>query len=315
MKELGIAVIYSTASNVLVYREQMEERAEKYGIPFELLPKEVGEESLFKRVTSSMTTNICKNEEPLLCRELPKSKSPNNTVVRVFEKRDADNDARKVINGESSPVFRQLATMFFNKDTYEIKYNIFSEEGRDIVNRVMADCSVEEGFSTEKEIRTSIQKAFDLFMGVKLRKNGGVEFIPAQNIPLWEKYSKIFKGYGCVEFVEVSVCDDARGKVSVYNGIEDDIKGFFSGEIYKFGEECDTKKPLRDIVLQFKGCVDNNEIKIDALNNMYNRFVAYVKKVKMYKELIGSDLDDIYFKVRACKDYLQEILEERELFD
>ena len=65
MKELGLVVNYSTTSNVLAYRKHMGEQAFRNGVPFELLPKPIGEEPLFRRVTSSMVTGF--EDEPMFC--------------------------------------------------------------------------------------------------------------------------------------------------------------------------------------------------------------------------------------------------------
>lgn len=302
MSELGIEVIYSTSSDNLVSRDEMEKRADKYGIPFELLPRIINEDSLFKRATSSMATNICTNEEPIICRELSKQNSPKNTIVRVFEKRIANTN-----------ILVEMATMFFNKKNGSIKYSILTEEGRDIVKRVLEQCNT-DGYSSEKEVRASIQKASFVFMGVKLRKNGGVFFIPRQFVSYWDNYAKIYKGQNCVEFVDITVNDDFRGKITIYNAIERDIKESICDEIAKFGVSVNPDERLNDIVKKFKDVVSSGEIKIDAFNNMVNRFSLYEKKVKIYKELIGSDLDGIYYQVVSAKKFIEEEFETREEF-
>ena len=300
MSELGIEVIYSTSSDNLVSCDEIEERAEKYKIPLDLLPRPIGEESLFKRATSSMATNVCTNESPIICRELPKNKSPKNTVVRVFEKRLVDKD-----------ILIEMATMFFNKTTGNIKYSIITEEGRDIIEKVLKKCS-NEGYSTEKEVRASIQRASNVFMGVKLRRNGGVFFIPKQFVPYWDNYAKIYKGHNCIEFADITVNDDFRGKNTIYNAIEKEIKESICDEIGKFGVEVSPSGRLNDIVKAFKDTVISGEIKIDAFSNMVKRFYLYVKKVKVYKDLIGSDLDGIYYQVVSAKEFLEEEFNERE---
>lgn len=302
MSELGIEVIYSTSSDNLVSRDEMEKRADKYGIPFELLPRIINEDSLFKRTTSSMATNICTNEEPIICRELSKQNSPKNTIVRVFEKRIANTNT-----------LVEMATMFFNKKTGYIKYSILTEEGRNIVKRVLEKCNT-EGYSSEKEVRASIQRAASAFMGVRLRKNGGVFFIPKQFVPHWDNYAKIYKGQNCVEFVDITVTDDFRGKITIYNAIERDIKESICDEIAKFGVSVSPDERLNDIVKKFKDTVASGEIKIDAFNNMVKRFALYVQKVKIYKELIGSDLDGIYYQVLSAKKFIEEEFETREEF-
>ena len=71
---------------------------------------------------------------------------------------------------------------------------------------------------------------------------------------------------------------------------------------------------LNDIVKKFKDVVSSGEIKIDAFNNMVKRLTLYVKKVKIYKELIGSDLDGIYYQVVSAKKFIEEEFETREEF-
>ena len=307
MNELGVEVVYSTNSEQLVALNLLEERAIKNGVPLELLPRPIGEESLFKRATSSMATNVCTNETPILCRELPSSRSPKNTVVRVFEKIQAT-------KGERSSDISQLATMFFDKKTGRIWYSILSEDGRSVVNEVLKRCNTNDEFSTEKEIRASILRAASSFLGVRLRKNGGVFFIPKSSSPHWDKYSRVFYGLGCVEFVQTTVCDDDRSKRTIYNAVENDVKEFFCDEILRFGTKIDVNEKLGYIISQFKNCVVNGNIKIDAWNNMVTRFTKYQMKINVYNTLI-PELENIYKEVVLSKDILADELETREEFE
>lgn len=303
MSEIGIEVIYSTASDNLVSRCEMEQRADKYGIPYDLLPRVIGEGSLFKRATTSMATKSNTSEEPIICRELSKQKSPKNTIVRVFEKRIANTTALK-----------EVATMFFDKNTGLIKYSILTEEGRGIVNSVLDSCN-RDGYSSEKEVRASIQRASDVFMGVKLRKNGGVFFIPQQFVSCWDNYAKIFEGHKCVEFEYITVSCDDRSKKTIFNAIERDIKDSICDEISKFGVSVSSNNDIVSIVRAFKDTVISGNIKIDAFNNMVNRFKLYVKKVNTYEQLIGFDLDDLYKQVIFARDFISEEFEERQDLD
>lgn len=143
-----------------------------------------------------------------------------------------------------------------------------------------------------KEVRRSIVRVAEKNLGVSLRSNGGVIFIPQDNVEEWDVYERTLtnKQFDGVEITSVDIADTDENKKKVILSLLNEVKDGFETEIYKLTGNKKSGGNLKELVRDFVVCAENNPIKIDATNNMYNRLLVVKDKVESYEVFLNADL-------------------------
>ena len=164
-----------------------------------------------------------------------------------------------------------------------------------------------------KELRRSIVKVAEKNLGVSLRSNGGVMFIPQDMVNEWNVYERTLnsKRFSGVEITSVDIADTEENKKTVIYYLLAEVRDGFAAEIGKLTGQKRDGGNLKELVRDFVACAENNPMKIDATNNMYNRLRVVKDKVVSYEAFLNADLAYITNNLDVAIKGFRKVFERR----
>lgn len=312
---LGSIVMYSLSVDAHIPYKDFFSEAERCGIPLHLLPMPLSPVGAFKRSTTGMKETFQKMAEPIFIKEVP-STLPN-IVMRTFEKRikSSKEDTIRMEKGKTYvPVYKPIVTIMFDTYTSDLTYQLFEPEGKDIFKKVEARYNEICGCANIQQIRATIQAAFKHWGSIQLRHNGGVNFIPQQNIAEWNSFTAFLDKFDGIDIMELNVRNDSHNKATLKSALMDDVGDSICDEIKKLNGKTSGSTDLSKLVSDFAEVLKENQsskesLKKGALESMLNRYNETMQKVTLYKELLNTDLSVIDGQIEIAKSQLMKIVE------
>ena len=163
-----------------------------------------------------------------------------------------------------------------------------------------------------KEVRNSIAKVGKMCFGLSIRENGGVLFIPKEKLNEWTPYVDTILSFPGINAVEVEVTDTKQNNTLITKALLDEVKNNFKDEIGKLEGRDNIKGNLKDLTLHFMKAAQENKLKIDATNNMYNRLLDMKRKVLFYEGLTKVDFSYIKAHINNATKVFEKIFREKQ---
>ena len=316
---LGYFVVYGLSTDIHIPYDQYFKAAERGNVPLELLPMPLNPIGAFKRATTKIRDMHKADAEPIVVKQIPSTQ--DNVIMRTFEKRmkSSENDTKRMESGKQYvPVYKPILTIMFDKDTCDMTYRTFTQdsEGQDIFNLVQKEYNKICGKANIQQVRATIQKAFHAYGSIKVRGNGGLDFIPLQHMDEWRVVSNFLDQFDGIDIDEWDMMDSDRNRAKVEKSLLDDIGDSVYDEINKIEKQTEkTKgdKNLNQLIVDFGKVLKKNQssdekIGTEALERMLHRYEDTMTKVALYKELLNTDLSVIDSQIAIAKEQLMAIV-------
>lgn len=313
---LGTIVMYSLSVDVHIPYKDFFNEAQNCGVPLHLLPMPLSPVGAFKRATTGLKETFQKMEEPVFIKEVP-STLPN-IIMRTFEKRirSSKEDTIRMEKGKDYiPAYKPIITIMFDVNTNGLTYSLYDKSGKDIFKKVEDRYNEICGCANIQQVRATIQSAFRHYGSIKLRGNGGVDFIPAQYDSEWKAFTRFLDKFDGIDIMELNVRNDSHNKATLKNALIDDIGDSVCDEIKKLNGKTSGSTDLSKLVTDFAEALKENQLSKDkkigasALESMLNRYHETMDKVMLYKELLNTDLSVIDSQIEIAKSQLLKIVE------
>ena len=314
VSELGSIVMYGLSVDLHIPYADFFKEAEKNGVPLHLLPMPLSPTGAFKRSTTGLKETFQKMEEPIFIKEVPSTKE--NIIMRTFEKRikSSKEDTERMEKGKQYiPTYKPIVTIMFDTFTSDMTYQLFEKEGKEIFRKVQDRYNELCGMANIQQVRATIQNAFRYYGSIKLRGNGGVDFIPAQHLQEWRNVTNFLDKFNGIDIKEFDLSVSPRNKKEIEDSLYDDIGDSICDEIKKLNGKTTGSNSLNELITEFSKVLKENQSSKDALKNgaletMLNRYNETMEKVKLYKELLNTDLSVIDSQIEIAKSQLMTIV-------
>ena len=311
---LGTIVMYSLSTDMHIPYDKFAKEAQKCQVPLHLLPLPLSPVGAFKRSCTGLRETFNALPEPIFIKEVP-STLPH-TIMRTFEKRvkSSKEDTIRMEKGKDYvPVYKPIVTIMFDTFTGDMTYQLFEKEGKDIFKKVEAKYKETCGCANIQQVRATIQSAFKYYGSIRLRHNGGVDFIPAQYSQEWSNFTKFLSAFKGIEILELNVRNDSHNKASLKTALMDDIGDSIEEEIKKLNGKTTGSKSLQELITDFGQVLKENQsskekVGSGALESMLNRYKETMEKVSLYKELLNTDLSVIDSQIEIAKSQVMKLV-------
>ena len=312
---LGSIVMYGLSVDLHIPYADFFKEAERCNVPLSILPMPLSPVGAFKRATTGMKETFQKQEEPIFIKEVP-STIPY-TIMRTFEKRikSSKEDTIRMEKGKQYvPAYKPIITIMFDVNTEALTYQLYEKEGKDIFKKVEARYNELVGMANIQQVRATIQNAFKRYGSIKLRGNGGVDFIPAQNLNEWRNVTAFLDKFNGIDIKEFDLSSSSHNKKEIKDSLMDDIGDSICDEIKKLNGKTNGSKSLQELITDFSEVLKDNQLSADnkigssALESMLNRYNDTMEKVKLYKELLNTDLSVIDSQIEVAKTQIMAIV-------
>lgn len=306
--KLGTLVMYSLKQDCKVGYYDMYDLQAKYNVPRELIPDQQSKQGAFQKATTLVAGRVVRNQSPVLCKEIIVDKY---RIVRTFEKRVVDTEESKEIISEGKqniPVYEHIATMIFDKGTQTINTRVLRPEGEQVVQDSLKNYNELCDGMHIALIRKMIQKAFDHYGSIKLRHNGGVNFIPQENSKEFDRFCNLCNNIEGVDIMTLEIKYSSNNKGTIAEALDNTINDSIEDEIKKLDGKTTGNKMLTELVADFSELINNKSVHKEALASAITRFDKTLKIVKQYQELLEIDLSQTEAQVNIAKAQVVKLL-------
>lgn len=306
---LGTLVMYSLKTDCHVSYADMSILTNQYGIPQVLVPDQQSKTGAFQRATTLVASRIVRNESPVLCKEI---KDTDGFIVRTFEKRLVDTEESKEVieeGKENIPVYEHIATMMFDKNRGMINSHIIKPEGESFVREAMKKYNELCDGMHITQVRKMIQRAFDYYGSIKLRHNGGVNFIPQENSIEFSKFCNLCNDIDGVDVITLDIKFSNNNKDTIAEALNNTVNDTLEDEIKKLKGKTTGNKMLTELVADFSELLNNKGANKEALNSAIIRFDKTKKIVEQYQELLDIDMTQTKEQLEIAKQQIVKLLE------
>ena len=312
---IGNIVMYSLSTGINVPIHKVLEEASLYKIPTHLLMNAQSTTGAFRKACTEVASSITRTETPCVRKIIAED---NDILTIVFEKRmeDTEDDIQCAIAGDDYvPTYPPVLRINYNKLSGTVQdCRVYQPCGDEIFRKVMDKYDSMRGSYTIKQMRGTIQSAFDYYGSIKLRHNGGVNFIPHTKIKEWRNFTNFIECFEGVEIMELSVGNTQHNKNTVRSAFESSINETLEEEIERLGGKCEGSKELNELVADLATTLQEyskgkmTASKKQTLESMLARFKATMNHVKVYQDMINADLSSIDSQVELAKKQVMAIV-------
>ena len=314
---IGNIVMYSLSTGISVPIQDVLAQASAYNIPRELLPEAQGDVGAFKKACTEVAGNMTARTGNPCVRSIVYEDSDSLSVVFEWRMDDTEEDIEAAIAGlDYVPTYPPVLRITYSKTAGKIdNAHVYNKDvGRPILAHVEARYNATRVTYTIKQMRASIQSAFAYYGTIKLRHNGGVNFVPHTRIKEWRNYTNFIESFEGVEIMELSVGNTQHNRNTVRDALSVSVNDTIEDEIKRLGGKCSGSKELNELVADFgKALADYGTQKMTAtkhqmLECMLARFKATMSNVDAYKNLLNADLSNIDSQVELAKKQLMSLI-------
>ena len=313
---IGNIVMYSLSTDISVPIQDVLAQASTYNIPTVLLPQPQNDKGAFQKAcTEVAVTMSAKTGNPCVRKAIAED---SRYLTMVFEMRmpDTEEDVASAINGDDYvPTYPPILRINYDKVAGKIDNSrVYKEIGRSVLGRVENRFNTMKTTYTIKQMRASIQSAFDYYGTIKLRHNGGVNFVPYTRLKEWRDYTNFIESFEGVEIMELSVGNTQHNRNTVRDALSVSVNDTIEDEIKRLGGKCNGSKELNELVADFaKALKDYGTQRMTAtkhqmLEGMLARFKTTMLNVDSYKLLLNADLSNIDSQVDIAKKQLMALI-------
>lgn len=305
---LGTLVMYSLKNDCHVSYADMNVLSSKFNVPDFLIPDQQSKQGAFQRATTLVASRIVRNESPVLCKEI---KNTDGFIVRTFEKRLVDTEESKEIieeGKENIPVYEHIATMMFDKQRFTINSHVIQPEGESFVNEAMKKYNELCDGMHITQVRKMVQGAFDYYGSIKLRHNGGVNFIPQENATEFNRFCNLCNSIDGVDLMTLDIKFTANNKETIAEALNETVNDSLEEEIKKLKGKTTGNKMLTELVADFTELINNKSTGTEALNSAINRFDKTRRIVEQYQELLDIDMTQTKEQLDIAKKQVTRLL-------
>lgn len=306
--KLGTLVMYSLKSDCHVSYADMSVLSNKFNVPDFLIPDQQSKQGAFQRATTLVASRIVRNESPVLCKEIT---STDEFIVRTFEKRLVDTDESKEVieeGKENIPIYEHIATMMFDKKRFTINSHIIKPEGESFVREAMKKYNELCDGMHITQVRKMVQNAFDYYGSIKLRHNGGVNFIPQENSKEFSKFCDLCNSIDGVDVMTLDIKFSSNNKDTIAEALNNTVNDTLEDEIKKLKGKTTGNKMLTELVADFSELINNKSTRVEALNSAITRFDKTRRIVEQYQELLDIDMTQTKEQLAIAKDQVVKLL-------
>lgn len=309
-ENLGLLAIYSLNGNNLRMRiEDLRDLFKANSIPADLFPQITSTQGAFERATTYAAQTLGKDKlQPIVMRELSNDKE---NVIRVFEQRVPYQDDLEKINqgGENKPVYKHIATMRYSKKQEAIEFtNALTPQGQECIAVAQQKYRELNEFFNIIHIRKMIQDAFKYYNGILFRRNGGVTFIPVDNIKAFQNFAKMCNQMDGIELICINMQMSKDNKTSVLSNLERHVNSSLEDEIKALGGKTVGNEALEELISTFYAELGNKKISERKLQTLTESFNNTMKLVSEYEKLLDCNLDVMKSQVSIAQAQLQALL-------
>ena len=300
---LGDIVVYSLSNDISINRQELEDRVKSDEVLKVLVPKCMGIATAFRKATDE----AIRGYDGIELREVPARFCPDNSLVRNIE-------LVEYTEGQSEPSIKQVATMCLDKETGEIHYNLYKKSlGATIVDKSIKEFHrLYSKILTIKEIREYIQRTLYCCYSVKLRRNGGIDFVPEKTFDCLENLIKSLDGFVGIDFTRISVSNIEKNRISICKFFLKQMDDYLKDEIFRLTHKVSTVENIFLPVREFTRALFSTNAGIAVINRMLQRFNIAVIKVDIYTDLLSKEMDANFLsKMKEAKEELEIALDER----
>lgn len=313
---IGNIVMYSLSTDISVPIQDVLAQASANNIPPVLLPPPQNDKGAFQKACTEVAVNMTAKTGNPCVRKMIAEDDQYLTVVFEMRMPDTDDDVQSAIAGNDYvPTYPPILRINYDKVAGKIDNSrVYKEVGRSVLGRVERRFNAMKTTYTIKQMRASIQSAFDYYGTIKLRHNGGVNFVPHTRIKDWRNYTNFIESFEGVQIMELSVGNTAHNKNTVRDALSVSVNDTLEDEIKRLGGKCNGSKELNELVADFsKALKDYSAQKMTAtkhqmLEGMLARFKATMLNVDAYKVLLNADLSSIDSQVDIAKQQLMALI-------
>ena len=314
---IGNIVMYSLSTSINIPVQDVFDSAKRNNVPYHILARPQGDTGAFKKACTEIASAITRGGDPCVRKII---KEDDEFLTVVFEKRmpDTEEDIALAFAGEDYvPTYPPILRIIYSKYSGQI-------ENAKVYHKLAGECvlkKVERRYNetrsayTIKQMRATIQCAFDYYGSIKLRHNGGVNFIPHTKIKEWRNFTNFVEEFSGVEIMELSVGNTQHNKNTVLSAFKSSVNESLEDEIARLGGKCEGSKELNELVADFSKALKDyakggmRSTQKDALANMLGRFRETMAHAKIYRDLLDADLSSIDAQVDIAKKQLLKIVE------
>ena len=312
---IGNIVMYSLSTGIKVPIQDILQGASAYNIPTHLLAQSQSTTGAFKKACTEVAGDISRGGTPCVRKIMVED---NEQVIIVFEKRTDDTveDIEAAIAGEDYvPTYPPVLRLIYSKLSGKVEDAVvYRECGNDVYSKVMEKFWGINNVYTIKQMRATIQSAFNYYGSIKMRHNGGVNFVPHTRIKEWRNFTNFIEQFEGVQIMELSVGNTQHNRNTVRTAFEESVHETLEDEIKRLGGMCEGHKQLNELVSDFAQVLHeyakgvNRESQRNSLANMLGRFKEVMANVQTYKDLLDADLSAIDTQVDVAKKQLMSIV-------
>lgn len=297
---LGDIVVYSLSNDISINRTELESRVKDTPMLKDLIPKCMGIATAFRKATDEAIRGFSNVE----LREVPLRLCPDNSVVRTIE-------LVEYSEHQHEPTIKQVASLCLDKETGEIHYNLHKKTlGATIVDKAIKEFHrLYSKILTIKEIREYIQRTFYVCYSIKLRRNGGIDFIPEQAFDYLDGLIKSLNGFDGIDFTRITVANVEKNRIALCKFFLNQMDDYLKDELQRL-----TRRETKGLFLpvnEFVKALFSTHAGIAVINRMVQRFEIAVIKVDIYTILLEGEMDSsLLEKMKDAKEELDITLDE-----
>ena len=315
---MGIVAMYNVPTDIHVPMAKFMKVAQKNGVPMHLLPLELSPKGAFQRACTKLRDAYKGDPEPINVKEV-ESVQNSGVIIRTFERRltSSDKDVEAMENGEQYvPIYKPVVTIMFDTNTTDMTYKLYDKvEGKRIYKEVEAHYQKTCGMANVQQVRGTIQNALRYYGSIKMPVRGG-NFVPECYAEDWENFTKFAETFEGVRIINFEINGTSLNKRNVQDSLLDDVASSIESEIKKL-DKTTGSSDLSKLVTEFSKILKENQsskkkLGSAALERMLARYNETMEKVKLYQELLQTDLSVIDGQVEIAKKQVMKLIDSAE---